>query len=92
MVAANINYEITRNHNDLCYLDMESLSILSEGDKTDGNGKPMPLCRDHVTYKPIRNAMGHTSLLTNDAKNQLKMTLANIKGRLNTLLKKVNPS
>lgn len=89
LVAANIHYEITRNHNDLCYLDMESLSVLSEGGKNDSSGNPTPLCRDHVTYKPIRNAMGHTSLLTNNAKNQLKMTLENIKGRLNNLLNRV---
>lgn len=92
LVEANIYYDITRNSDDLCYLGMESLSILSEGMPKDSNGVSMPLCREHVTYKPIRNAVGHTSLLTNDAKEELSMTLRRIKGRLNFLLNKVKSS
>ncbi len=87
--AANISYEITRPANDLAYLGMKGLSILSEGGKSDEKGKPMPLYRDQITYTPIRNAVGHTSLLTQNAKNQLSTTLENIKARLQKLLKKV---
>ena len=89
---ANISYNITQSANDLSYLRMKELSILSEGGKNDANGKPTPLYRDQMTYTPIRNALGHTSLLTRNAKNKLNITLENIKARLRRLLEKVKIS
>ncbi|UWR51467.1 ATP-binding protein [Phaeobacter inhibens] len=86
---ANISYDITRSTGDLGYLGMKELSILSEGGKTDTKGKHTPLYRDQITYTPIRNAVGHTSLLTPNAKTQLGMTLENIKARLRKMLEKV---
>ena len=86
---ANISYDITRSTGDLGYLGMKELSILSEGGKNDAKGKPTPLYRDQITYTPIRNAVGHTSLLTPNAKKQLGMTLENIKARIGKLLEKV---
>ncbi|MGM8849926.1 ATP-binding protein [Salinicola halophyticus] len=89
LAEANISHQIIQQDNNLNYLGMDLLSILSEGRKNDDNGNLMPLCMDHVTYRPIRNAVGHTSLLTGAAKNRLNLTLENIKGRLTTLLKRV---
>lgn len=88
---ANISYEITSSQNDLGYLGMKDLSILTEGGKTDTSGKQTPLFRDQVTYTPIRNAVGHTSLLTSNAKKQLEMTFENIKARLRILLGRAKP-
>ena len=89
LVAANISYDITRSADDLGYLGMKELSILSEGGKNDSSGRPTPLYRDQTTYTPIRNAVGHTNLLTPNAKTQLGMTLENIKARLARLLRRV---
>ena len=89
LANANISYDITHSTGDLGYLGMKELSILSEGGKNDTNGKPTPLYRDQITYSPIRNAVGHTNLLTANAKKQLDMTLENIKARLRNLLRNV---
>lgn len=89
---ANISYAITRTKNDLGYLGMKELSILTEGGKNDSKGKPTSLYRDQISYTPIRNAVGHTSLLTPNAKIQLGMTLVNIKARLQKLLEKIQTS
>jgi len=46
------------------------------------------LARDANEYKPVRDAMAHTALLTDPAKKKLSSVYENIKGRLNTLLTK----
>ena len=46
------------------------------------------LSRDAIKYKPIRDAIAHTSLLTNEAKRNLIAVYENIKGRIITLLSK----
>lgn len=90
LTDANINFAITQGPGDLGYLGMDYLSFLAEGGKTDkATGKPAPLHSASISYKPIRNAVGHTSLLTGDAKQHLNLTFKNIKGRLQNLLKSV---
>lgn len=90
LTDANINFAITQGPGDLGYLGMDYLSFLAEGGKTDKTtGKPAPLHSASIAYKPIRNAVGHTSLLTGDAKQHLNLTFKNIKGRLQNLLKSV---
>ncbi len=79
----NISIEIRRVKSDLSYLDMKNLSNLV--DKKDP-GKEACLPRDANEYKPIRDAVAHTSLLTNVAKNKLTTVHENIKGRIKTLL------
>jgi len=44
------------------------------------------LARDAGEYKPIRDALAHTALLTDTAKNKLTTVYENIKGRVKTLL------
>lgn len=85
---ANISYPITQQKNNFCYLSMSDLSEISEGGRVS-KGVVMPLCRDEVIYTPIRDAMGHTRLLTKPAKTQLGLTLENVKSRLGKLLEKV---
>ena len=54
-------------------------------DKVD-KAKEAGLSRSATTYKPMRDAVGHTSLLTETAKQQLNLEYENIKARLVKLL------
>jgi hypothetical protein len=81
---AGIGFEIRRENNDLSYLDLESLAHCVEGPKP---GNPAPSLHNHaVAYKPIRNAVGHTGLLSKTAKNSLGVTFENIRARVKALL------
>jgi len=44
------------------------------------------LSRDAYEYKPIRNAVAHTSLLTDGAKTKLSTVRENIKERVKIIL------
>ena len=46
------------------------------------------LARDANEYKPMRDAVAHTALLTDVAKLKLTSVYENIKGRVNVLLSK----
>lgn len=81
----NISIEIRRGKTSLSYLDMKYLSNLV--DKKDP-AKEACLPRDAAEYKPIRDAVAHTSLLTDAAKHKLTTVRENIKGRIKTLLSK----
>ncbi|MBY3558580.1 ATP-binding protein [Rhizobium laguerreae] len=83
---ANISFEIRAAPNVLSYLDMDALAVTAEGTKTT-NGM-QSLWSDAVQYKPTRNAVGHTGLLSGVAKTHLNITAENIKARLRTLLAK----
>jgi hypothetical protein len=56
-------------------------------DKRDP-AKEAGLSRDANEYKPIRDAVAHTALLTSAAKNKLSTVRENIKGRVKTILSK----
>jgi hypothetical protein len=81
--SANISIELRKNGNDLSYLSMDDLANLV--DKVDP-AKEAGLSRDAKEYKPVRDAMAHTALLTISAKNKLNSTYENIKARVKTLL------
>ena len=80
----NISIDIRRKHTALSYLDMSSLANLV--DKTKDPNKQAALSRDAKEYKPIRDALAHTALLTDVAKSKLTSVYENIKGRIKTLL------
>jgi hypothetical protein len=80
----NISIEIRRVKNDLSYLDMAGLANLV--DKKDP-AKEACLSRDANEYKPMRDAVAHTALLSDLAKQRLSGVRDNIKGRLKNLLK-----
>lgn len=81
---ANISFEIRRDDDDLSYCEMDRLAIASEGKKkTDGAS----LWLDAISYKPARNAVGHTGVLSGHAKSHLNLTMANIIARVRALLK-----
>jgi hypothetical protein len=78
----NISIELRKVNTKLSYLAMDGLANLV--DKRD-KVKESSLARDAAEYKPIRDAMAHTALLTDGAKTKLTAVYENIKGRLRTL-------
>ena len=83
---ANINFDIREDDSDLSHLDMDNLAYLAD-DETD-RIKKATLRRDATEYKPIRDALAHTSRLTAIAKTRLNITYENIKARIISLLNK----
>lgn len=81
----NISIELRKNNNDLTYLSMDGLANLV--DKADSI-KDASLSRDAKEYKPVRDALAHTALLTDLAKKKLSSTYENLKNRINILLNK----
>jgi len=81
--TANLSIDIRRNNNDVLYLSMDDLANLI--DKVDPL-KKAGLSRDAKEYKPIRDALAHTALLTDLAKSRLTSTYENIKARIRKLL------
>jgi len=82
----NISIDIRQNSDDLSYLSMSDLSYLVD---MKDKGKPESsanLSRDADEYKPIRDGLAHTALLTSEAKRKLSSTYDNIKARLRKLL------
>lgn len=79
----NISFEIRARKSDISYLSMDHLANLV--DKVDPI-KDAGLSRDAKEYKPIRDAVAHTALLTSIAKTRLNLTYENIKARIKTLL------
>lgn len=82
--TANISFDIRQDPADVNYLDMDALAVTVEGSKTT-SGQPS-LRSDAIGYKPIRNAVGHTGLLTKNAKTHLHTTFKNIKARVKAML------
>jgi len=79
----NISIQLRKKSTKLSYLSMGSLANLV--DKRDPN-KEACLPRDGKEYKPIRDALAHTALLTDVAKKKLTTVYENIKGRIKALL------
>jgi hypothetical protein len=78
----NISIELRKSNTKLSYLAMDDLANLV--DKKD-KVKDASLARDASEYKPIRDAVAHTALLTDEAKSKLTTVYENLKGRLRTL-------
>jgi hypothetical protein len=78
----NVSINIRQDNNDLSYLDMDPLTKLVDPQRGYANG----LTNDAKQYKPIRDALMHTALLTNEAKQRLTTVYENIKGRVKSLL------
>ena len=82
--AANIAYDVRESKDDLQYLSMDDLANLV--DKPTDPNKELGIARDAKVYKPMRDAVAHTSLITEDAKKHLSVVFTNIKARLQQLL------
>lgn len=81
----DISIDIRREDTDLSFLSMDDLANLV--DKKDPI-KEACLSRDAKQYKPLRDAIAHTALLTDVAKDKLTSVYENIKGRVKNLLLK----
>lgn len=77
----NINIDLRKEAVDISYLDMAGLANL-----VDKSGTHNSLPNDAKQYRPIRDALMHTALLTQETKDKLKTLKDNIKGRVKTLL------
>ena len=79
----NISIKIRRAKSDLSYLSMDDLANL-----VDKRDKIMEasLARDAAEFKPIRDAVAHTALLTDEAKNKLTTVRENIRARVKSLV------
>ena len=86
--AANIAYDVRQSKEDLHYLSMDDLSNLV--DKPKDLTKQLGIARDAKVYKPVRDAVAHTALITEIAKSHLNIVFENIKARLKTLLGESN--
>lgn len=81
---ANISFEIRKIDDDLSYLGMDDLALSVEG--KEKSGKQQSLRTDAISYKPVRNVIGHTGLLTDNAKQHLTLRYENIKARVKKLI------
>jgi len=80
----NISIDVRKTEDDLSYLSMDFLAhLVDAGDKTKKDAR---LIRDADEFKPMRDAVAHTALLTNEAKKKLATVRENIKGRVKALL------
>ena len=77
---AGIDYEIRQKTDGLYYADMTDLTdaIATPKEKNEHFG----ICMHAKKFKPLRDAVAHTGLLTNEAKMDLELNFANIKERL----------
>lgn len=83
----NINIDIRENNDDLFYLAMDFLA--GAADKPPAGVSPqVGVTRDEKVFTPIRNAIMHTSRITDEAKTRLTTVYDNIKARLVILLNK----
>jgi hypothetical protein len=85
--VANISIPIRRRvYLSTSYLSMDFLARLV--DKAKDRIKDPGLSRDAEQYKPIRDALMHTSFLTDQAKAKLTTVAVNIQARVRALLAK----
>lgn len=81
---ANLSFDIRKSEEDIGYLGMDTLAFVVEGKK--GSDGQQSLCDDAISYAPVRNVVGHTGLLTKNAKVHLTLRYENIKARIRKLL------
>ena len=84
---ANISFDIRQSTDAIFYLDMDHLANFV--DKAEDKLKDAGISRSAIVYKPVRDAVGHTSLLTETAKQQLTVVFNNIQARLMQVLQDI---
>jgi hypothetical protein len=84
--VANLSIDIREKNSDLSYLAMNDLAAIIDKKNPDGTTKDKNaeafLLRDANEYKPMRDAVAHTALLTQVAKDRLNSVYENIKARV----------
>ena len=78
--AAGIDYEIRQKSEDIFYAGMDELvgAVATSNEKSTNSG----IIIHGKKFKPLRNAVAHTALLTQEAKTDLELNFTNIKERL----------
>lgn len=84
--TGNISIDIRKNNSDLSYLAMNDLAYMVDMKDKSNPTSTANLSRDADAYKPIRDALAHTALLSDKAKAKLTSVYENIKGRVKHLL------
>lgn len=82
---AALGIDIRQNTGDLYYLDMSHLAYVAE--KREEYNNPLALTGRAPEFKPIRDALMHTSVLTDEAKLRLTTIFNEIRARIKKLLK-----
>jgi hypothetical protein len=85
---AGISFDVCDDRGDLSYLGMDELALSVE--KTKQTDKEPTLWTHAVSGRLVKNAVGHTGLLSEVAKQHLSVTFANIKARVIDLHSKKN--
>lgn len=85
---ANVSFDIRTDAGDVSYFGMSHLAEIAEGGKP--SKRVQSLYTDSLRYKPARDAVGHTALLTGLAKSDLNVTFGNIRGRVKSLLENLS--
>jgi len=81
---AKITFEIRKLNNDLSYLEMSDFENITH-DKIERT-KTIGITFSAKVYKPLRDAVAHTSILTDFAKNRLEAEYGTIKEIVKTKL------
>lgn len=81
---ANIFFDVRTDTDDLFYCEMADLANLAT--TPEDKNRSISFTQDAKEYKPIRDALCHTSRLTDAAKAKLTSTYENIKARVKQLL------
>ena len=81
----NIAIDIRSKDDDLFYLDLAHLASIADPSRSS-DGYPDHLANDEKAFTPIRNAVMHTSRLTQDAKDRLTAVYVNIREKIKKLL------
>ena len=79
-----ISIDLRKNPIDQCYLDMSYLANLVDKPK-EGENHDLSLSKKAKEYKPVRDAVMHTSLITDEAKRKLTSVYDDIKARVKNL-------
>ena len=79
----NLSIDLRKNNDDLSYLDLDPLARLIDPQQ---GGPAYGVTTDAKQYKPVRDALMHTALLSDEAKQKLISVSNNIKGRIKRLL------
>lgn len=80
---AKIAFSIRQGNDPLSYLGMNFLAATIDG-KKDPNVSSF--YSDAISYRPIRNVVGHTGLLTDEAKAHLRLNHANVIARVKAIV------
>lgn len=79
----NLTIDIRASDDDIYYLDMENLAKVADPKR---GFPPNNLLTDETQFTPIRNAVMHTAVLTDEAKKKLTTVFDNIKGKIRNML------